>query len=286
MIKKTTIALAVVAALATSAVEAGIKTPPGQPKNVVANIDKRNATIRWSAPDDAVTKPIKKYIVTSSPGGRKCKASSRMPSPYVCVVRNLKHGTHYTFSVVAVSNAGRGQPSDHSNEVIASDYRLSPQCGTAHNLYMPYKPSSSTELCLNGAPVQPVEEFGDLYKWKCLGLGTSATAQCTTAYRPDPSVPHAMTPDDIEYFKGQILKTVPTYLLSPSSFRVVDPIQWFWSEYYEPEKGHFRFSFESQNGFGVYLRKSALCTMKWEHNDKNGWWTFDFDSNFHICHIY
>lgn len=281
---KTPIICALVLALCAGPAWALAKAPPGQPRQVEASIYQRNATIRWESPEAIGDHPLKKYVVTSIPRGKKCKALATAQN--ACVVRNLTAGMRYTFTVVAISKAGRSQPSAPSNEVIANNYSLSPQCGSAHNVYMPYQPSSVSELCLVGAPVYPVEQSGERFTWRCLGLGTSATAQCATGYRPDPSVPRDMTPDEIAYFKDLILKTVPTYLLSPSSFRLVDPITWSWYSFSNPDTGYFRFTFDAQNGFGVYLRKSALCTMKWEHNEKNGWWTFDFDSNLHICHIY
>lgn len=257
-------------------------TPPGAPESVTASIYKRDATIGWIAPANPGTDPIKKYLVTSIPSGKTCASAARSRS---CSIKNLRNGQRYAFAVTAISKAGRSPPSAQSNEVIASKYQQLPQCGTAHNVYRDYPPAASSDLCLKGL-ASPVKYAGSgRYQWQCLGLGTSISEKCVTGYDPDPSKPHDMSADEQAYFKDLILKTVPTYLRSPSSFRIVDPITWSYSGYFfgnEPIE-YFRFSFDAQNGFGVYLRSEATCPVIWVHDAVKGWWTFKLDSNLRIC---
>lgn len=82
-----------------SAVVAG--EVPSAPRDVAATVSGTDVHVSWSAPSSSGGLPVFEYVVTSSPGGASCTSTSTS-----CTLSGLTPGTHYTFSVVAVSRAG------------------------------------------------------------------------------------------------------------------------------------------------------------------------------------
>ena len=88
--------------------------PPGAPTNVVATAtENRQSTISWTAPADTGGFPITGYLVTTSGSTRTCATAGET----TCVVTLLTNGTAYTFSVVAITDAGRSDTAV-SNTII------------------------------------------------------------------------------------------------------------------------------------------------------------------------
>jgi hypothetical protein len=89
----------------------GSIVPPGgpvAPTTVVAVAGNASAQVSWSASPGVPGFPILGYRVASSPGGFTCATSATPPSlpATTCNVTGLTNGQAYTFTVVAISNAG------------------------------------------------------------------------------------------------------------------------------------------------------------------------------------
>jgi hypothetical protein len=96
----------------------GTVTPraiPNPVQSVVVSASAGQATVSWIPGFNGGT-PIQSYKVVSSPGGTICTANA--PSTQ-CVIGNLKNGTSYTFSVIAVNEAGSSQPALSTSTLIA-----------------------------------------------------------------------------------------------------------------------------------------------------------------------
>ena len=93
-------------------------TPASAPRDAAAVAGDASATVSWAAPASTGSFPVSNYLVTSSPGGHSCLASSTS-----CDVSGLSNGTAYTFTVQALSGAGWSAASAPSNAVVprASD---------------------------------------------------------------------------------------------------------------------------------------------------------------------
>lgn len=101
-----------------SASVAGTVTPraiPSAVQSVVVSAASGNATVSW-IPGFNGGAPIQSYKVVSSPGGSICTANA--PSTQ-CLIPNLKNGSQYTFSVIAVNDAGSSQPTISTSTLIA-----------------------------------------------------------------------------------------------------------------------------------------------------------------------
>lgn len=86
-------------------------TAPRPPRDVTAVPGDGQATISWSVPVDDGGSPITGYTVTASPGGTSKTVSG---STFETTVTGLANGTPYTFTVVANSARGTGDPSTPS----------------------------------------------------------------------------------------------------------------------------------------------------------------------------
>jgi len=96
----------------------GTVTPraiPSPVQSVVVSASAGKATVSWIPGFNGGT-PIQSYKVVSSPGGNICTVNA--PSTQ-CAIDNLKNGSNYTFSVVAVNEAGSSQPSLSASTLIA-----------------------------------------------------------------------------------------------------------------------------------------------------------------------
>ena len=81
-----------------------LSDPPGAPTNVVATANEnRQSAISWTAPENTGGFAITGYLVTTSGSARTCTTAGET----TCVISLLTNGTSYTFSVVAITDAGR-----------------------------------------------------------------------------------------------------------------------------------------------------------------------------------
>jgi titin len=96
----------------------GTVTPraiPSPVQSVVVSAAAGKATVSWIPGFNGGT-PIQQYKVISTPGGTICTANA--PSTQ-CVIENLRNGSNYTFSVIAVNEAGSSQPMLSTSTLIA-----------------------------------------------------------------------------------------------------------------------------------------------------------------------
>jgi len=101
-----------------SASVVGTVTPraiPNPVQSVVVSAAASKATVSWVPGFNGGT-PIQSYKVISTPGGTICTANA--PSTQ-CVIENLNNGSNYTFSVIAINEAGSSQPTLSSSTLIA-----------------------------------------------------------------------------------------------------------------------------------------------------------------------
>jgi titin len=89
--------------------------PSDAPSNVVAHPGNASAEVTWDAPTNTGA-GIRRYRVTSSPGGKTCQTPTADP-PHACTVSELTNGTSYTFTVVAVGFGGTSPASSPSEAV-------------------------------------------------------------------------------------------------------------------------------------------------------------------------
>lgn len=87
---------------------------PLAPTGVTAVAGLNEATVSWTAPTIDGDSPIEFYNITAQPGG--FEQTGVLSSPVT--IHNLAAGTHYTFTVTAVNEAGEGPASAPSNPVV------------------------------------------------------------------------------------------------------------------------------------------------------------------------
>ena len=90
---------------------------PGKPTRAAAKADGGQVTVTWKAPSNTGGAKIVEYTVTSLPKGSKCTWKR---GPLKCVVKGLKSGVRYTFTVAAKNAVGTGEASAPSNRVTPS----------------------------------------------------------------------------------------------------------------------------------------------------------------------
>ena len=88
---------------------------PTAPRSVHAIASTASAKVRWSAPASSGGSAVKSYVATSHPSSRSCTTARKS-----CVVKGLKAGSVYTFTVVAKNAAGASRRSRSSNRVMTS----------------------------------------------------------------------------------------------------------------------------------------------------------------------
>ena len=250
---------------------------PSAPLHALASASKTKVTVTWVSPLNDGGLPIKRYTVISNPDSKTCSVSGKNTK---CVFGNLKQGKAYTFKVAAKNKDGLGEYSDSTNPVVPSKKAVSAQCGTANNIYVSYQPSAP-DLCLSGV-AGPVKSSSGVYSWQCAGFGGGSNENCKTGPYPTPEIPRDMTKDEIEFFSDLIVRTIPSYLKSPSSFKMIDSPRWYWNKDGNPFYGWFLVDFDSQNGFGAMIRSTAVCTMQWMTTG-SGYWTSDLTYSLRLC---
>ena len=253
---------------------------PSKPLNVQAAVSNGITTIVWGAPESNGGSPIKRYVAISTDGA---KCSSIGPKARRCSIKALSEVVR-VFRVYAVNKYGTGEGSSESNPTVASKTILNGSCGTSHGIYQSILPSASLDLCLAGQPTAPMAASDGSFSWLCVGLGSGVTYQCKSLPKSSAGIPRDMTPSEKQFQSDLLLKTIPTYLKSPASFRVIEGPSWVWYRSIgSPDRGAWTITFEGQNLFGVYLRNRGICETKYM---PDGYWTFDLTANLRLCHFY
>jgi hypothetical protein len=116
-----------VSALSVASTAVTPLTLPSAPLKVIGVHDDRRVTVSWNAPASTGGLPIDSYVVTATPSGRRCTASTDRS----CTVVGLTNGTAYTFTVSATTGFGTGPMSTPSAAVTPSTYPDAPLQVTA-----------------------------------------------------------------------------------------------------------------------------------------------------------
>lgn len=258
----------------------GTTSVPSKPLDVVVKVVKGVTTISWAPPTSSGGSPVKKYTAWSQDGAG---CSARGPRARKCSIKKLSERVRI-FSVIASNKVGDSEASDPSNPTIASTKNIDAQCGTAHDIYQGSMPTGSLNLCLAGLPTVPVGNSSGSFSWSCVGYGTGQTQYCATLPSINVGIPRDLTKAEKEYFSTVLLKTIPTYLKSPSSFKVIEGPTWYWyREIGLANEGAWVIHFDANNLFGVPLRTMGICTMKYM---KEGYWSFDLTSDLRLCNFF
>lgn len=89
--------------------------------------DKDHVDLKWDAPDDGGS-PIQEYIIEKKDErGRWEEAITVKGDQTTATVPNLKEGEEYQFRIIAKNKAGKGEPSEPSDRVIAKPRHLAPR---------------------------------------------------------------------------------------------------------------------------------------------------------------
>ena len=114
-------------------------TTPDAPTTVTAAVKTRTltssgvATVSWNAPASDGNRVITKYVVTASPSGATCQATSTAPSTPAtsCDVTGLSSFTNYTFTVKSTNSVGDSSASSGSNALDVTTAATNPGAPTS-----------------------------------------------------------------------------------------------------------------------------------------------------------
>ena len=91
---------------------------PDAPSNVKVEAGDGEATVSWAAPRSDGGAAVSRYLVESTPGRASARTSGNQSS---VLIKNLRNGTEYVFTVTAVNEAGPGERSRPSRSTLVSD---------------------------------------------------------------------------------------------------------------------------------------------------------------------
>ncbi|XP_037720926.1 twitchin isoform X30 [Drosophila subpulchrella] len=102
--------------------------PPGAPSQpTIAAYTPSSASLEWHPPDYCGGKPITGYIVERRERGGEWIKCNNYPTPNTSyTVPDLRDGARYEFRIIAVNEAGPGQPSKPSDPITAEHQRYRP----------------------------------------------------------------------------------------------------------------------------------------------------------------
>lgn len=97
--------------------------PPGRPE--VADYDRDHIDIKWEPPEDDGGAPIKGYHVErKEPKSQRWLRLTKAPQPNLDFTDNgVREGKEYEYRVIAVNEAGPGEPSAPSEMAVAKPSR-------------------------------------------------------------------------------------------------------------------------------------------------------------------
>jgi Fibronectin type III domain len=146
------VALASLLTSSLVALQAGAATPgtPSAPRAVHASGDATSISVKWLRPTSRGAAPIREYVVKSKPTARSCVTRTT-----TCVVKGLKPGLSYTFSVTARNGRGASVPSS-SNRIRVATART--YFGT--QLAILNETSSLAETAITNAQTSSQEQKG------------------------------------------------------------------------------------------------------------------------------
>jgi hypothetical protein len=114
---------------------------PGAPEDVQASAGDGSAAVTWAPPQSDGGEPVRRYVVTASPGGAQVTTADGRT---FAVVGGLADGTAYTFTVHAVNAIGDGPES-------AASAAVSPAAPPAAVIPAPH-PTAAPHVRLRGLP--------------------------------------------------------------------------------------------------------------------------------------
>ena len=91
---------------------------PDAPSIVNVVPENGSAIVTWSAPRSDGGKPVSRYVIEATPGRVSARVNGDETS---VVVPDLKNGTEYSFTVMAITEVGHGEKSRPSKPVLVSD---------------------------------------------------------------------------------------------------------------------------------------------------------------------
>ena len=91
---------------------------PDAPSNVKVKSGDGEATVSWAAPRSDGGAAVSRYLIESTPGRASARTSGDRGS---VLIKNLKNGTEYVFTVTAVNEVGPGEKSRPSRSTLVSD---------------------------------------------------------------------------------------------------------------------------------------------------------------------
>ncbi|XP_023314705.1 twitchin isoform X11 [Trichogramma pretiosum] len=99
--------------------------PPSQPE--ILGYTPNSCTLAWNPPTITGGKPITGYIVEKRERGGEWLKANNYPTPNTTfTVQDLHEGNRYEFRVIAVNEAGPGQPSKPTEPITAGHQRTAP----------------------------------------------------------------------------------------------------------------------------------------------------------------
>ncbi|KAF0296563.1 Twitchin [Amphibalanus amphitrite] len=145
-------------------------TKPGQPQPT--DWDKDHVDLEWTAPKEDGGSPVIKYIIEKKPKFGMWEKAAEIPGDQTRgTAPNLTEGEEYQFRVIAVNQAGPGEPSEPSSSVIAKPRFVKPsfnksaledlvvRAGTRvqYNIPIEGSPKPKVEWRVDGSVLEPSE---------------------------------------------------------------------------------------------------------------------------------
>ncbi len=125
-------------------------TVPDAPTIGTATAGSQAATVTWTAPANNGGQPITKYVVTSSPGGKKCNGGGVATQ---CTVTGLSKGGTYTFTVIAHNSVGDSLSSGATAPITLANAPDAPSGVVAQSGYNQTVPVTWVAPLDNGSPI-------------------------------------------------------------------------------------------------------------------------------------
>ncbi|KAK5968521.1 Twitchin [Trichostrongylus colubriformis] len=103
------------------------EVPGKMDKPQVNDWDKDHADLEWKPPADDGGAPIEEYIIEQKDKHGRWEEAMTVPAGQTtATVGNLKEGEAYQFRIIPKNKAGRGEPSDPTDQIIAKTRFLAP----------------------------------------------------------------------------------------------------------------------------------------------------------------